>query len=64
MPSANLWGGKLHRVIEDNCGPCFECGGWLRAGEYVHVHFGGLVVIHCRCAHGCCMCKEIADALR
>ena len=42
------WGGKLHRVTKDNHSPCFECGGPLLIGEYVHVHFGGMVIIHCR----------------
>ncbi len=44
----NLWGGTLHRVTKANYSPCFECGGPLRIGEYVHVHCGGMVIIHCR----------------
>ncbi len=46
------WGGKLHRVNESYRGMCSECGGWLMEGEFVHAHFGGMIIIHCRCACG------------
>lgn len=46
------WGGKLHRVNRSYQAMCFECSDWLMEGEFVHAHFGGLVIIHCRCACG------------
>ncbi len=58
MSSPNLWGGQIHRVIKYNQGVCFECGGPLRIGEYIHTHFGGMVMIHCKCSH-----KEIEIAI-
>ena len=51
MSSPNLWGGQIHRVIKYNQGVCFECGGPLLVGEYVHAHFGDMVMIHCKCGH-------------
>lgn len=51
--TANKWGGRLHEIAKEPCPGifCFECSAPLKKGDYVHIHFGGMVIIHRKCAH-------------
>lgn len=62
MAVVEPWGGNLHQIVEEPFPSefCFECGDMLRKDDYVHVHFGGMVIIHCKCSHAAEV--EYADA--